>query len=147
MGVFLAPNSPWKGAATCDFTMKCGCLHRSCDVYLGKSGTKIAQVRYGEIEQESSIFSLAYDLWFLSFFLGVELIMWCGVQVRRQFFAGILLGREKFSVTVFPNVDYVFVAALFVMLHEIVYYAEIKKHIDNDKNRSTGIQLTEAAMS
>nr|XP_034580725.1 protein LURP-one-related 15-like [Setaria viridis]TKW31234.1 hypothetical protein SEVIR_2G092000v2 [Setaria viridis] len=68
MGVFLAPNTAWQGAA-CGFTMKCSYLDRSCDVYLGKSSTKIAQVR------------------------------------RKFSAAGVLLGKEKFSVTVFPNVD------------------------------------------
>ncbi|RCV10144.1 hypothetical protein SETIT_2G089800v2 [Setaria italica] len=87
MGVFLAPNTAWQGAA-CGFTMKCSYLDRSCDVYLGKSSTKIA-------------------------------------QVRRQFSAaGVLLGKEKFSVTVFPNVDYVFIAALVVMLSDIIHTAE-----------------------
>lgn len=52
-------------------------------------------------------------------------IIWCCVQVRRQFSAaGVLLGKEKFSVTVFPNVDYVFIAALVVMLSDIIHTAE-----------------------
>jgi hypothetical protein len=42
------------------------------------------------------------------------------VQMRRQISAaGVLLGKDSFSVTVSPNVNYVFVAALAVMLHEI----------------------------
>ncbi|CAL5079347.1 unnamed protein product [Urochloa decumbens] len=41
-------------------------------------------------------------------------------QVRRHFSAaGVLLGMEKFSVTVFPNVDYAFIIALIVMLSDI----------------------------
>ena len=44
----------------------------------------------------------------------------CRVQMRRQISAaGVLLGKYSYSVTVSPNVDYVFVAALVVMLHEI----------------------------
>ena len=42
------------------------------------------------------------------------------MQMRRQISAaGVLLGKDRISVTVSPNVDYVFVAALAVMLHEI----------------------------
>ncbi|CAL5076319.1 unnamed protein product [Urochloa decumbens] len=41
-------------------------------------------------------------------------------QVRRHLSAaGVLLGMEKFSVTVFPNVDYGFIIALIVMLSDI----------------------------
>ncbi|RLM85662.1 protein LURP-one-related 15-like [Panicum miliaceum] len=80
MGVFLAPNT---ARQACDFKMKCSYDDRSCDVHLGNSNTKIAQMR------------------------------------RQISAAGVLLGKDRFSVTVFPNVDYVFVAALVVMLHEI----------------------------
>ena len=38
---------------------------------------------------------------------------------RRRTAAGVLLGKSTFSVTVLPNVDYVFIAALAVMLNEI----------------------------
>ncbi|CAN6213583.1 unnamed protein product [Urochloa humidicola] len=41
-------------------------------------------------------------------------------EVRRHLFpAGALFGMEEFSVTVFPNVDYVFIIALIVMLSDI----------------------------
>jgi hypothetical protein len=38
---------------------------------------------------------------------------------RRRTGAGVVLGKSTFSVTVFPNVDDVFIAALAVMLNEI----------------------------
>jgi uncharacterized protein YxjI len=38
---------------------------------------------------------------------------------RRRTAAGVVLGKSTFSVTVFPNVDDVFIAALAVMLNEI----------------------------
>lgn len=41
-------------------------------------------------------------------------------QMNRQFtVTNVLLGRDTFGVTVFPHVDYVFVAALVVILDEI----------------------------
>jgi hypothetical protein len=45
---------------------------------------------------------------------------WRCMQIRRcRTAAGALLGKSTFSVTMFPNVDYVFIAALAVMLNEI----------------------------
>ena len=42
------------------------------------------------------------------------------MQMNRKFtVSNVLLGKDTFGVTVFPHVDYVFVAALVVMLHEI----------------------------
>jgi uncharacterized protein YxjI len=44
----------------------------------------------------------------------------CIMQMNRQFtVTNVLLGRDTFGVTVFPHVDYVFVAALVVILDEI----------------------------
>ncbi|OAY83533.1 protein LURP-one-related 15-like [Ananas comosus] len=41
-------------------------------------------------------------------------------QVSRQYTVkNVLLGRDTFGVTVYPNVDYVFIAALIVILDEI----------------------------
>ena len=42
VGVFLAPNT---AGMACDLKMKCSYNNRSCDVYLGDSNTKIAQVK------------------------------------------------------------------------------------------------------
>lgn len=42
------------------------------------------------------------------------------LQVSRQYTVkNVLLGRDTFGVTVYPNVDYVFIAALIVILDEI----------------------------
>jgi uncharacterized protein YxjI len=45
-----------------------------------------------------------------------ELVM----QMNRQYtVSNVLLGKDTFGVTVFPHVDYVFIAALVVILDEI----------------------------
>jgi hypothetical protein len=42
------------------------------------------------------------------------------LQMNRKFtISNVLLGKDTFGVTVFPHVDYVFVAALVVILDEI----------------------------
>ncbi|KAL6595122.1 hypothetical protein ACP70R_048225 [Stipagrostis hirtigluma subsp. patula] len=78
--IFLGSNSAHRA---CDFRMKGNYNDRWCDVYLGNSKTKIAQIH------------------------------------RRYTAAGALVGKDTFSVTVFPNVDHVFVTALVVILDEI----------------------------
>ncbi|CAN6203455.1 unnamed protein product [Urochloa humidicola] len=41
-------------------------------------------------------------------------------QMKRKFtVSNVLLGKDTFNVTVFPNVDYVFIAALVVILDEV----------------------------
>ena len=45
--------------------------------------------------------------------------IWC-LQMNRQFtVSNVLLGKDTFGVTVFPHVDFVFIAALVVILDEI----------------------------
>ena len=71
VGVFLAPNTARQAA--CDLKMKCSYDDRSCDVYLGSSNTKIAQVR---TVQESF---LLFMIWFGELFFSVsddECIIW-----------------------------------------------------------------------
>lgn len=42
------------------------------------------------------------------------------MQINRKYTASnVVLGKDTFVVTVFPHVDYVFVAALVVILDEI----------------------------
>jgi uncharacterized protein YxjI len=42
------------------------------------------------------------------------------LQINRKFtVANMLLGKDTFNVTVFPQVDYVFIASLVVILDEI----------------------------
>lgn len=49
-----------------------------------------------------------------------DLVRFGAAQIRRhRTAAGVVLGKGTFSVTVFPNVDYVFISALAVMLQEI----------------------------
>ena len=70
VGVFLAPNT---AGMACDLKMKCSYDDRSCDVYLGSSNTKIAQVR---TVQESF---LLFMIWFGELFFFVsddECIIW-----------------------------------------------------------------------
>lgn len=38
---------------------------------------------------------------------------------RKLTVSNVLLGRDTFSVTVFPHVDYVFIASLVVILDEV----------------------------
>ena len=54
------------------------------------------------------------------------------LQINRKYTAtNILLGKDTFVVTVFPNVDYVFIAALVVILDEI----HRERLTDNHSNR------------
>uniref|UniRef100_A0A0A9G078 Protein LURP-one-related 15 n=1 Tax=Arundo donax TaxID=35708 RepID=A0A0A9G078_ARUDO len=53
-----------------------------------------------------------------AFYLGNSDVMIA--QMNRKFtVSNILLGKDTFGVTVFPHVDYVFIAALVVILDEI----------------------------
>ena len=46
--------------------------------------------------------------------------VWPVLQINRKYTASnVLLGKDTFVVTVFPHVDYVFIAALVVILDEI----------------------------
>ena len=48
------------------------------------------------------------------------LAVWRSMQMNRKFtVSNVLLGKDTFGVTVFPHVDYVFIAALVVILDEI----------------------------
>jgi uncharacterized protein YxjI len=46
--------------------------------------------------------------------------VWTAMQINRKYTASnVVLGKDTFVVTVFPHVDYVFIAALVVILDEI----------------------------
>uniref|UniRef100_R7WDB3 Protein LURP-one-related 15 n=1 Tax=Aegilops tauschii TaxID=37682 RepID=R7WDB3_AEGTA len=92
MDVFLAGNTAQQ---VCDFKIKGSYFDRSCVFYLGDSNNMVAQLRnvtnYNRTPQMS----------------------------RKLTVSNVLLGRDTFSVTVFPHVDYVFIASLVVILDEV----------------------------
>lgn len=50
----------------------------------------------------------------------VFLLGFCLMQMRRKHSVqSIVLGKDTFSVTVYPHVDYAFIVALVVLLEEI----------------------------
>ncbi|XP_062190202.1 protein LURP-one-related 15-like [Phragmites australis] len=50
-------------------------------------------------------------------------------QMKRKYtVSNVLLGKDTFSVTVFPHVDYVFIASLVVMLDEIHSHRQAGNH-------------------
>jgi uncharacterized protein YxjI len=102
--VFLPGNSAQQ---VCDFKIKGSYFERSCGFYLGSSDTMVAQVSAKSIINKHlrSSINISFDL---------------VLQMNRKYTAtNILLGKDTFVVTVFPHVDYMFIAALVVILDEI----------------------------
>lgn len=111
MLIYLASNTSHEA---CDFIMKGSFKERSCSFYLGgnNSNALIAKVSIYNIytkmmrcaaSEREFFFPIRFDL-----------------QMHREHSAtSMLLGKDYFSLTVFPNVDYVFISALVVILQEI----------------------------
>ncbi|KAK9124666.1 hypothetical protein Sjap_014268 [Stephania japonica] len=90
LDVFLASN---KSEDNCDFKIKGSWLGRSCVIYAGDSSAIIAQIRKS-LRQ--------------SFYMH-----------KKRTVQSIALGKDTFSVTVYPNVDHAFIVSLIVILNEI----------------------------
>lgn len=95
----------------CDFKIKGSYFERSCTVYLGNSDTILAQVRTFEL----------IPINFLVFcFIDGSTSIYCELQMRRKYTVkNVILGKDTFSVTVYPNVDFAFIVSLIVILDEI----------------------------
>lgn len=58
-----------------------------------------------------------------------NLYIWLNMQMHtKHTVQSIVLGKETFGVTVYPNVDYAFIVALVVILNEINEDKEEKNH-------------------
>jgi hypothetical protein len=112
MDVFLAGNTAQQ---VCDFKIKGNYFDRSCAFYLGNSTTMVAQVSSTRIGPNFSSYFEAQYMEHLADKFGPVLL-----QMNRKFtISNVLLDRDTFIVTVFPHVDYVFIATLVVILDEV----------------------------
>ena len=120
LDVFLASNS---AEQACDFKIKGSYFERSCAFYLGSSNTMIAQVSTKKKERKNwfCVLMIMHVLESCKCLLADDVLaVWRWMQMNRKFtVSNVLLGKDTFGVTVFPHVDYVFVAALVVILDEI----------------------------
>ncbi|KAK3028267.1 hypothetical protein RJ639_037601 [Escallonia herrerae] len=103
LNVYLANNTT---EDFCDFKVEGSWSGGKCTIYAGDSSTIIAQVPF-----MFSHFSFAHELPVIS----AEPVYRC----TRNSAKSVLLGKDKFMVTVNPNVDYAFVVALIVLLDYI----------------------------
>jgi hypothetical protein len=110
LGVFLAQNT---SEQVCDFKIKASYYERSCAIYLGNSSTMVAQVSTIMSQVSNCISEFKYILVNTS---AMHLVL----QMERKFtVSNVLLGKDTYCVTVFPNVDYIFITALAVIMDEV----------------------------
>jgi hypothetical protein len=106
-----------------------GCQHGAAGVRFQDQGQLLRQVVRllpwrlqqhdcsGEYKNKEDLFLIKSWTKYSVDVFAIHLVL---LQMNRQFtVSNVLLGKDTFGVTVFPHVDYVFIAALVVMLDEI----------------------------
>jgi hypothetical protein len=119
VNVFLASND---AEQSCDFRITGSYHDGACSVTLGDSNTIIAKARHNSTDQYPNLAILSLPRWIRDRTGLTDSFLFPRLQIdRRSTVVSTLLGKNTYSVTVNPGIDYAFIVALAVVLDEMHY--------------------------